>query len=579
MRQNDHCNMTTAALASRAVDARRNVKRAPIAQTKRQGNHFDGSADSRDQRVCELELENTVSAFRIAALEKVRAGLAQSLSSFEAFYQHSPIGCITLDQRGHIMGANRAAEALLGLSVTRLPRLPLALLVCSEDIPRFREHLARCRESGDDKVIMELQLRAKDRRPVRVQIASVAIRGAEQAAFLTSIVDLTERTRNEEKLAEAKEFSESIIETISQPLLVLDSDFRIVSVNRAFTQFFKQPAKYACGRAFDVVLNLWWNGNQLRTELEKVLVRNEPLENFQIEVEPRDLGKHFLLLNARRLQRKSDPRALLLVALEDITVRKEAEDQLYNLNQQLEERVIARTEALRKSYEQMEAFCYSIAHDLRAPLRSMAGFSHLLIEEHSAQLDATGKDYIERIQQSAAGMDRLIRDLLSYGSLTASNLDLLAVNVDELFDSVLARHREEIQERHAKITKKGPLPCVRGNPVVLETILVNLFSNAMKFVAPGIDPKISMWSEDRGIYSRLWIQDNGIGIAQAYHEKIFGVFQRLHSAERFPGTGIGLAIVQRGVERLGGRVGVESDLGKGSRFWIELQRQERSSQG
>jgi len=247
---------------------------------------------------------------------------------------------------------------------------------------------------------------------------------------------------------------------------------------------------------------------------------------------------------------------------------------LRQLNQELETRVATRTEALGKSNEQMEAFCYSIAHDLRAPLRSMTGFGSLLLTDYSPQLDPKAQDYIKRIYDSAERMDLLIRDLLNYGRLNTTGLEIQNVNADETLRTVLAHNDQEIKDKRAKIVKKGILPRVRGNSVVLQAILTNLLSNAMKFVAPGVAPLISVGSEDRGTFSRIWVQDNGIGIASQNCAKIFGVFQRLHSDDRYPGTGIGLAIVHKGIERMGGHVGIESELNQGSRFWFELRKAE-----
>jgi signal transduction histidine kinase len=322
------------------------------------------------------------------------------------------------------------------------------------------------------------------------------------------------------------------------------------------------------------MLNLWWSGNALRTELEKVLVKDQPLEQFQIETDLRGVGKRTLLLNARRLYRKQASRPLILIAMEDVTARRQAEEQLRRVAQELETRVVTRTDALKKSNEQMEAFCYSIAHDLRAPLRSMTGFSDILLTDYAPRLDLKGRDYIARINQSAERMDWLIRDLLNYGRLNTAGFEIQDVNVDETFHTILTHNDEEIKDKHAKVIKRGSLPRVRGHPVVLQAVLGNLLSNAMKFVAPGVEPIISVSSEDRGTFARIWVEDNGIGIAPQNRAKIFGVFERLHSNDRFPGTGIGLAIVHKGVERMGGRVGVESELDKGSRFWIELRKAE-----
>jgi signal transduction histidine kinase len=371
----------------------------------------------------------------------------------------------------------------------------------------------------------------------------------------------------------AKDFAEAIVQTTRHPLAVLDPELRIVSVNRAFTDFFRRPAQYISGRVIEVMLNLWWSSNALRTELERVLVKETPLENYRLEVDPPDLGKRILLMNARPLRQKKGLPQRLLVTFEDVTELEAARQVLRKNNEELEQRVSARTEALRMSYEQMEAFCYSIAHDLRAPLRSMTGFSQLLVDEFNGLMSQTGKEYAGRIQHSAERMDQLIKDLLSYGRLNTAPLETLSVDLDKIFQEVLLHHDKDIREKHATVRRKGRLPVVNGHHAVLHAVLANLISNGLKFVGPGVKPRVDVSAETKKDWVRVWVADNGIGIAPENRQRIFGVFQRLHSMDAYPGTGIGLAIVAKGIDRLGGRSGLESEPGKGSRFWFELPAQ------
>jgi len=548
------------------MSARGNVRGSTVA--KRAGRT---AAERKDQLLAELR--QMVSGTQVRSLETVRQELEASRNSFAALYEHAPVGYVTLDKHGHVHDANSAAAELLGLGKNRLRGLRFSMLIGPRDVRNFAAHLARSQRSFHEKVITEVQLQTRNKSSVPVQLVSVPLDQGPQRMFLTALVDLTERQQHEQALARAREFAESIVETVREPLAVLDGDLKIVSVNCAFSHFLKQPAPSARGRSLDDLMNLWWTGNKMRSELERVLASGRPLENFEIEVEPRELGKRILLLNARRLPRKEKSSDFILVALEDITVRKQVEEQLFMLNDELEKRVEARTRDLQKSYEQMETFCYSIAHDLRAPLRALTGFSYLLAEQFP-QLGPKGTEYTRRIQQSAERMDCLIQDLLSYGRLNTVALPLEEISLEQIFHEVIAGSAKEIAEKKAKIEKKRPLPAVYGHRIVLQLALANLLSNAMKFVAPGVRPRVRVWpeKEKEGGRVRLWVEDNGIGIAPENVQKIFGVFQRLHNTTRYPGTGIGLALVSKGMERIGGRVGVESTPGKGSRFWLELQK-------
>jgi signal transduction histidine kinase len=260
----------------------------------------------------------------------------------------------------------------------------------------------------------------------------------------------------------------------------------------------------------------------------------------------------------------------------DITAQKRAEDELVQAQAKLKEHaanlektVADRTADLRSTNEQLESFVYSIAHDLRAPLRSMTGYSQLLLDDYTASLDETGQHLIKRIQASSEFMDKLLLDLLAYGRTARAELELAPVDIGKAWDSALYQAASQINQTHARIETIEPLRTALAHEATLGQCLTNLLSNALKFVSPGVKPRVRCRSEERDDRIRVWIEDNGIGIAPNQCERAFRVFERLHGS-RYSGTGIGLSIVRKGIERMGGQVGIESEPGKGSRFWIEL---------
>jgi signal transduction histidine kinase/DNA-binding response OmpR family regulator len=242
---------------------------------------------------------------------------------------------------------------------------------------------------------------------------------------------------------------------------------------------------------------------------------------------------------------------------------------------ELEQRVAERTAELREINVELEAFSYSVSHDLRTPLRSIQGFAQILLEEYEDRLEAVGRDYVQRIVAAARRMDSLTEGLLTYSRLSRTAVELIPISLEEVVEDALIQLEPEIRSKEAQVAVERPLPQVMGHYVTLVQAVANLLANSLKFVAPGVRPQVRVWAEERDdrVYFRL--RDNGIGIAPEYQERIFRIFERLHGPDTYAGTGIGLSIVHKGVERMGGQVGVESAPDQGSTFWVGLRKPPR----
>ncbi|HZN05306.1 MAG TPA: ABC transporter substrate binding protein [Pyrinomonadaceae bacterium] len=250
--------------------------------------------------------------------------------------------------------------------------------------------------------------------------------------------------------------------------------------------------------------------------------------------------------------------------------RKRARELLAQLNAELEERIAARTAALDAKTRELEAFAYSVAHDLKAPLRGIDGYSRLLLEDHKDQLDDEGRSFLNTIQASADEMSQLIQDLLDYSRLERRELNPHRLELQPLVKAVVEQKQHEIVDRDIDFRVNVNGGYVMADANGLSQALKNYIDNAVKFTRDVSAPLVEVGSRETPGGCLLWVRDNGIGFDMKYHDRIFNIFQRLNHSEDYPGTGIGLAIVRKAMERLGGRAWAESEPGRGATFYLEI---------
>jgi light-regulated signal transduction histidine kinase (bacteriophytochrome) len=248
------------------------------------------------------------------------------------------------------------------------------------------------------------------------------------------------------------------------------------------------------------------------------------------------------------------------------------EEEIVAHNRALGETVKARTRELESKNRELESFAYSVSHDLRAPLRSIEGFSRALLEDYGARFDEEGQDYLQRVVAGAVRMDRLINDLLAYSRLGRRGVEYEEVDVGELVAAAAADLGEDVKAAGAHVEIESPLATVPGDRAMLLVLMTNLLENAVKYHRAGVEPRVRVGGEDAGDDVLFTVADNGIGIDMKFQHKVFDIFQRLHGESEYPGTGIGLASAKKVVEAHGGRIWFESVVGKGTTFYFALPR-------
>jgi PAS domain S-box-containing protein len=396
------------------------------------------------------------------------------------------------------------------------------------------------------------------------------------AEYRTALATIEQRhtalARSEADLEAQKEWFRVTLSSIGDGVIVTNQEGRVVFLNHEAEQLTGWTSVEALLRPLPEVFNIVNEETRQRVD--------DPVAKVLREKKVVGLANHTVLLSRVGPEWPIEDSAApindaqggvlgVVLVFHNATDARRTQNTLRVYSENLEKKVAERTNQLQQSVTEMEAFSYAVSHDLRSPLRSMQGFSEALLEDYGDKLDDQGRDYLNRIKKASERLDRLIQDLLSYTRLSRQNEPLAAQDLDRIVREVIEQNTE-FHPPAVAIEVQGPLPKVLGREAPLTQIITNLLGNAVRFVAPGVRPQVRIRAEDRGARVRLWIEDNGIGIAPADHQRIFDMFVQTHEPQAYGGSGVGLAIVKRATQNLQGDAGVESEIGQGSRFWVEF---------
>ncbi len=379
--------------------------------------------------------------------------------------------------------------------------------------------------------------------------------------------DISARTQAERAANDARTYAEQIIATIREPLLVLTRDLRVRTANRSFYLAFSTSSEETEGRFLYELGGGQWNNTDLRQALEGVLNNNARLEDVEIQNEFPSIGRRTMLLNARKLYREGNHTELVLLAIEDITDRKQAEED----RNRHQERIESQNRELERATQMKSQFLSTMSHELRTPLNAVLGFSDMLRDERHGTLNDRQRRYVNHVNSSGKHLLRLINDILDLSKIEAGKMELIIENVSvhTTFDDtvetlrLLAENKSQTLAHHAE-----PDLLVRADPVRLKQVLVNLAGNAIKFTPEGGRVELKARQENGQVRLEVW--DNGPGIPVEEQQHVFDAFSRLRQSAQVEGTGLGLAITKRLVELHGGNMGLESQPGQGSCFHFML---------
>lgn len=388
----------------------------------------------------------------------------------------------------------------------------------------------------------------------------ISVFSPEKGWFATIFTDITEKILSKEKIMESEIRFRSLAENAPGVISLIDKEviFR-VSAGQGLKDIGLAQHMVEGQSVFEL-----YKGKPVLKTIKKALTGVPCNEIFLVQND-----QYFETIFTPIFDSNNEVTGIINFAL-NITDRKLAEEEIVKLNEELELRVAQRTEQLHEVNKELESFVYSVSHDLRAPLRSIMGFSEIILKRYKESLNEEGLEYFGDILEASKNRANLIEDLLHFSRLTKQQIDKDLINLHELFETVLKNLNQDIQDNQANITLPEKMPDIPGDRSLLTQIFTNLIHNAILYHRNGIKPEIRLSVEENEQSVFIHVTDNGQGIPKEHHEKIFNIFQRLHANDKYPGTGIGLSIVKKAVTALGGVITLESDENRGTRFTVTL---------
>ncbi len=529
---------------------------------------------------------------QVSAIQYIEA-LRRSEEKFSKTFETNPIAtAVSTLQEGRFLNVNDAF--LEGFSFSSKEELigktSLELGLFAD--PHDRQIIRKAVEETGRVHNIDLDMVAKDGRVLACLFSAEPISVNNEHCWLTTALDITERKQAGEAIRESEEKFSKIFQMSPHSMAISKMKDGIYhEVNSAFLSLTGFTREEVIGRS-SLDLNLWVDPELRERIREEIgLGKEEKLVPVSLQTKSGEVLK--ILYSAVNIHIGGIP--YLLSMAFDVTAQKRAEEEIHRLNEELEQKIAGRTDELRKTQlallsivddlnastknialvnqaleatnKELESFSYSVSHDLRAPLRSIDGFSNALLEDYHKKLDAKGKNYLKRVRQATQHMGMLIDDILKLSRVITAEFMPKSVDVSKMVQDILLTVRQNDPARNVKVSiQKGII--IDGDRHMLEIALTNLIDNAWKFTGKTKNARIEFGTILKEGKKVFFIRDNGAGFDMSYVNKLFGTFQRLHTNDEFTGTGIGLATVQRIINRHGGKIWAEGEVGKGATFYF-----------